>query len=173
MTDEAAKPVQKHQVSLQELEPILRQTLEAGGSVRLPVTGTSNLPTLAPDRDLVTLVKAEQPLKKGDLPLYKRDSGQFVLHRVVSVQADGSYCCCGDHQWKKEPGIRPDQILGRVSQICRKGREISADNKHYRFWIRLWLFLLPCRWLLVRVYHFVGRLKRTLFPHKHSLTTDK
>lgn len=171
MIDTVAGSAPKRLVSLAELEPILRQTLEAGGSVRLPVTGTSNLPVLAPDRDLVTLVKAEQPLKKGDLPLYKRDSGQFVLHRVVSVQADGCYCCCGDHQWKKERGIRPDQILGVVSEIRRKNREFSAENPRYRFWIQLWVHLLPCRRPLVRIYHAVERLKR-LFSRKHPLTKE-
>lgn len=167
MTESAGGAAPKRRISLAELEPVLRQTLEAGGSVRLPVTGTSNLPVLAPDRDLVTLIRAEQPLKRGDLPLYKRDSGQFVLHRVVSVRADGSYCCCGDHQWKTERGVRPDQILGVVGEICRKGRDISASNPRYRFWIRLWLLLLPCRGLLLRIYHAGGRLKR-LFSHTHS-----
>lgn len=172
MTEQRTAPVQSRSVSLKELEPIIRETLEAGGCVKLPVTGTSNLPTLAPDRDRVTLQKAEGPLVKGDLPLYKRDSGQFVLHRIVSVGKDGSLCCCGDHQWRKEAGIRPDQVLGLVTQIRRKDREFSTEHKGYRLWVRLWVFLLPCRWFLVRVYHLFGRFRR-LFVRNRPGPTEK
>lgn len=162
----------RQKVSLKDLEPLLLETLERGGCVKLPVTGTSNLPTLAPERDQVTLQKPMLPLKKGDLPLYKRDNGQYVLHRIVSVQEDGRYVCCGDHQWKKEKGIRPDQILGLTTVIFRKGREFSVENGRYRRWVRLWVFLLPCRRFFVRLYHIFCHLKR-VFPEKRALPSEK
>ena len=50
-------------------------------------------------------------LRKYDLPFYTRDSGQYVLHRIVKVNADGTYTLRGDHQIVNEQGVRPDQII--------------------------------------------------------------
>ena len=162
MTEQQKKP-ERRQVSLSELEPLIREAFAEGKGFWLPVTGTSNLPTLSGGRDEIILGRIDQPLKKYELPLYRRDNGQYVLHRIVSVQPDGTYTCCGDHQWTKEPGIRPDQIIGRVIQITRKGRNFSADNALYRFWVRVWVLLLPCRSFLIRAGHALARITRRLF----------
>ena len=91
----------KKKVRLSELPPIMEETLRAGGTVRLPITGTSMLPLLVEGRDTVALQKA---LQKYDLPLYLRKDGAIVLHRVVGVNDDGTYTMCGDNQWVKESG---------------------------------------------------------------------
>lgn len=163
---EAQSQTKQKQVHLAELEPLLREVLEADGTFRITVTGTSNLPTLHPGRDTVVLGRVNGPLRKLDLPLYRRANGQYVLHRVVSTEADGTYTCCGDHQWMKEPGIRLDQVIACVVSICRNGREFSAFNKRYRFWVRIWVFLLPRRRFLIRLYHALGRIRCRLFQQR-------
>lgn len=161
MTDTQKQPVRK-QVQLADLDPLIRETLAVGGAFRMTITGTSNLPTLTGGRDQVTLVQVNGRLRKYDLPLYIRDNGQYILHRIVSEQKNGTYTCCGDHQWKRERGIRPDQIIGYVSEICRNGKQFSVQNRAYRIWVRVWVFLLPCRGFLIRVYHASGSIKRFL-----------
>ncbi len=163
---EAGQSAPRRLVSLKELEPLIREAFAAGKAFGLPVTGTSNLPTLSPNRDSILLGRADGPLKKGDLPLYRRSSGQYVLHRVVSVQKDGSYTCCGDNQCTLEPGIRPEQIIGKTVWIRRKGREFSPRHLGYRLWVWFWVLVLPRREALFRVRHAAGRLCRKLFPGK-------
>ena len=147
-------------VSLAELEPVILEVLAAGGKARLTITGTSNYPSLIGGRDQVTLEQMHRKPQKYDLPLYLRKNGQYVLHRIVSVQPDGSCSCCGDHQWKTESGIHPNQIIGCVVRICRNGKEFSVQSKGYRLWVRIWVFLLPCRKYLIRVFHAADKLKR-------------
>lgn len=154
----------KRKLSLAELEPVIRDAFEAGMTFQLPVTGTSNLPTLKEGRDQVILDRVEAPLKKGDLPLYRRDNGQYVLHRIVSVQKDGTYTCCGDHQWKKEPGIRQEQLIGLTVQLIRKGRPVSVSQLGYRLWVRTWVLLFACRRPAILAAHAIGRLKRRQSP---------
>ena len=89
------------------------------------------LPTLHNDGDRVVLKKFDT-LKKYDLPLYLRDDGQFVLHRVHKVNSDGTYNMCGDNQWHLEKGIRPDQIIGTVVSIQRGNKVIKTSNLLYR-----------------------------------------
>lgn len=166
MKNKQSQPVSR-QVSLSEMEPVIQEVLSSGGSFRMTITGTSNLPTLRGGRDDVTISQITGPLQKYDLPLYRRDSGQYTLHRIISVQADGTYTCCGDHQFRPEPGIRQDQLIGVVTELCRKGRAFSAESRGYRTWVRIWCKLLPCRRFLLRVYHLPGRVKRC-FSRKHS-----
>ncbi len=141
--------MEKKQVRLEELLPVMEQTLASGGTVRLPITGTSMLPLLVAGRDTVVLGKIDGPLQKYDLPLYRRADGAFVLHRVVAVAPDGAYTMCGDNQWVKEPGIRHSQLIGRVTRICRRGREFPVTAARYRAYCRVWALLWPVRRYLV------------------------
>ncbi|MBR6376437.1 MAG: S24/S26 family peptidase [Oscillospiraceae bacterium] len=153
---------QVKKVRLEELLPIIREKMDAGGQVTIPVTGTSMKPTLVAGRDSVTLTRLEGSPKRLDLPLYRRRNGQFVLHRIVSLEPDGSFTCCGDHQWVREPGLRPEQIVGMVCQIERQGRAVSVQAPGHRLWVRLWVGLLPCRRLLFRLSHGPAWLRKKI-----------
>jgi hypothetical protein len=160
MLEASEQPVKT--LSLAELEPLIREVFQSGQTFQLPVTGTSNLPTLSGSRDYVILDQVERPLRKCDLPLYQRDSGQYVLHRIVSVQKDGTFTCCGDNQWKKEAGLRPDQVVGVTVGLIRKGRAFTTRQIGYRLWVRTWVFLLPCRKTLFQIRHGLSKLKHRL-----------
>lgn len=143
--------MEKKRVTLVEMLPIIEETLAAGGTVKLPITGTSMLPLLVAGRDSVTLTAVSGPLKKFDLPLYRRKNGAFVLHRAVKVNTDGTYVMCGDNQWVKEPGICHEQLIGVVREIERNGKVFSAESKRYKLYVRVWHFLLPLRKYLVKL----------------------
>ena len=149
-------------VRLEELWPLMREQLEAGGTVTIPVTGTSMWPTLSGGRDSVTLTLPAGAPKRLELPLYRRRDGRFVLHRIISLEPDGSFSCCGDHQWTPERGLRPEQILATVCVLHRKGRAISVRNPGYRLWVRLWAWLLPCRRLLFRLHSKAAALRKKI-----------
>ena len=56
----------KKKVSLEDLEPIIREKLNNGGTVQIPITGTSMLPLLVQGRDSVILAPADE-VKIGDI----------------------------------------------------------------------------------------------------------
>lgn len=149
--------MEKKKVRLSEMLPAMEETLSAGGTVKLPITGTSMLPLLVAGRDNVILKKADLPLRRFDLPLYRRKDGAFVLHRVIAVEKDGTYTMCGDNQWVKEPGISGKQIIGVVVEVERKGKLISVRSFGYRAYVRFWHALLPVRKYLVKLR---GKLKK-------------
>ena len=72
-------------VRLAQLLPLMQERLAAGESVQFTPQGTSMRPTIYGGRDQVILSPLPPKLKKYDLPLYRRDNGQFVLHRIVEV----------------------------------------------------------------------------------------
>lgn len=132
-------------VRLEEMYPIIQQVLEQGGTFSLTITGTSMWPTLLGGRDQVTIAKAPNPLKRYDLPLYRRPDGRFLLHRILRVEEDGSYACCGDHQWTLETELQQENMIGLVTEFVRKGKHHSVEERGYRLWVRFWAWVLPLR----------------------------
>ncbi len=143
--------MEKKTVRLEEMLPVITETLSAGGTVKIPITGTSMRPLLYCGRDTVTLASPQFPLQKFDLPLYRRKDGAFVLHRVIAVEKDGTYTMCGDNQWVKEHGISDAQIIGVTASITRKGKTFRVSSRKYKLYVRVWHFLLPVRKFLVKL----------------------
>ena len=136
-------PVQTRTVRMEDLVPLFLERLEAGQQVRFSPMGTSMLPMLREERDSVVLSPAPQRLRKYDLPLYQRDNGAYILHRVTAVGE--TYSCIGDNQFVYEHGVRQDQIVAVVTGFRRKGRDHTVTEPGYRFYCRLWHYSRPLR----------------------------
>lgn len=132
-----------HMAPMEELMPLIRERLAAGQSIRFSPRGVSMLPMLRQGRDSVVISPVTAPLAKYDLPLYQRENGQYVLHRVVAV-GDG-YTCMGDNQFAKEPGIAHEQIIAVVTAFYREDKEYSTRAVSYRLYCRLWHISRPFR----------------------------
>lgn len=154
--------------TMEELLPLIEQTLASNQLFPLPVTGVSMMPTLKGGRDRVFLDRAEFPLRKRSLPLYRRDDGHFILHRIISAQPDGTYTCCGDHQWRKEPGVREDQIIALVVGFERKGKQYSVKHPGYRLWVWFWTACMPIRHFIFALQSRRKRLFKHLFGSKRA-----
>ncbi len=152
--------MESKRVRLTDMHPLITEKLAANGEVIFTSAGTSMLPTLRDRKDQVCIVAPPGRLKKHDLPFYQRDSGQYVLHRIVKVNSDGTYTLRGDHQFVNERGIRPDQIIGIVKGFWRGGRYISCDSLLYRLYCRVWWLLYPARYVVLRGRGAVFRLRR-------------
>lgn len=134
---------------LDALMPLIREQLELGQTVRFSPKGTSMLPMLRQGRDSVTLAPVPDELHKFDLPLYRRENGQYVLHRVVAV--GDTYTCMGDNQFVPERGLRREQMIGVVTSFSRDGREYDVHAPAYRLYCRLWYCSRPVRRLWRRI----------------------
>ncbi|MBQ7549718.1 MAG: S24/S26 family peptidase [Clostridia bacterium] len=137
-------------ISLDEMAPLIRETLENDGSVTFVSVGSSMMPMLRNRRDTVTLVKPHGDLKAGDIPFYQRDNGQYVLHRIVYVNGD-TYVMRGDNHWYNEYNIRQDQIIGVLASFERNGKKYSVDDRSYRLYVR---FLPVIRYIRRYYYGF-------------------
>ena len=140
---------------MEQLMPIITESLEAGKSVQFNPRGISMLPMLRQDIDSVVLSPLNGKLKKYDIPLYKRDNGKYVLHRVV--EASETYTCIGDNQYVYEKGIRDDQIIAVVTSFTRGDKKISVNNFSYRLYCRIWHYSRPMRHFARRAIRWIGR----------------
>ena len=141
---------------MEEMFPVILETLEKNKHVTFTVTGWSMQPMIYNRRDTVTLSKASLPLKKYDLPFYRMDDGRFILHRVIKIHNDGTYECRGDNRWESEDNIRDDQIIGVVTEFTRNGKRISVNNFWYKVYAHTWKFLHPFK----KYYKYLKRAKK-------------
>ena len=95
--------------------------------------GDSMYPLIQP-RDLLVIQKVTRRLQKFDVPLYKRDTGQYVLHRIMKIERDGSYVMCGDNRCYPEHGISDRHIIGVLTDIIRDGRTIPVGKPKPFLW---------------------------------------
>lgn len=135
-------------ISLDALMPLICEHLSKGKSIWLYPKGTSMLPMLRQGVDKVLLSPLPKKLGKYDLPLYQRDNGQYVLHRVVKVGE--TYTCIGDNQFTLECNIRHDQMIAIVTAFSRGDKEIQIDSLYYQIYCRFWHYSRPIRQLLLR-----------------------
>lgn len=121
--------------------------------------GDSMMPIIRQNRDLLIIEKVNGRLKKYDVPLYKRDSGQYVLHRILKVRKN-DYVICGDNRWNKEYGITDRHIIGVLTGIVRDGKTISVKDKKYRLYVHLRCDLFYVRAFILRVKKYLKRLMK-------------
>ena len=131
-------------VEPERLMPALLELLEVTESVPLVVSGNSMNPFLAHGRDTVYLSNMKEPPRRGDMVLYRRHNGDYILHRVYRVE-ENEYTMVGDAQNWLETGIRRDQILAVVTAVCRKGKLLRKGCFWWDFFEKVWIRMVPLR----------------------------
>lgn len=125
------------------------EEIERHGRLVYTNVGDSMMPLLREKRDLIIIEKAQGRLKKYDVPLYKRDSGQYVLHRILKVRKD-DYVICGDNRYSRESGITDRHIIGVLTGFVRDGKTYSVKDKKYRFYVHLWCDFFYVRAIILK-----------------------
>lgn len=146
--------------SVEELFPILLEVLESGGEFLMYPRGRSMLPLIREGRDAVYLKQTKEVQKNG-IYLYRRENGQFVIHRLVALENDGKLTFCGDNQYYFERGIKKEQLIGEVVALLRRGKRISSHSA----WHKCFIFLHCTRFSrFIRFFprRAVGKLKRMI-----------
>jgi len=124
--------------------------------------GTSMLPLIKQHHDVITLERKPGTYKKRDAVLFKRDNGQYVLHRIIKKKGD-KYDIVGDHQYQIERNIREDQILGVLTSVDKGNKIIKISDKKYKYYVHLWMDYFPIRCAILWVKQKARGLARRIF----------
>ena len=131
----------------------LEEQLEREGQILAPPVGDSMMPILRYRRDLMLLKKLPREPKVNDAVLYKRENGQYVMHRIVKIRKDG-YVLRGDNRFNLEYGVKREQIIGIMVGFYRDEKFIDCDtNKYYK----LYVFIMRSTVFPRRVIKFIKR----------------
>lgn len=154
---EKKKRILPPQILLEEYRRLLQED-EQIESLPLVVSGSSMSPFLVGSRDTVYLSRVTRPIRRGDVLLYQRSNGRYVLHRVHAV-TDNSLTMVGDAQTVLEHGIQQDQVIAIMTRTERKGKMLSPGNFWWDFFEKVWIRMIPLR---RPVYNALGLIRRFL-----------
>lgn len=119
--------------------------LAEGHEVILATKGNSMLPFIVGERDSVLLLKTPEP-KVRDIALAEVSPGNFVLHRIVSIDGD-KVTLMGDGNLRGCEKCRKQDILGVVQAIIKpSGKQIAPPSG------KIWLCLKPLRRYILGIY---------------------
>lgn len=150
------------QVNTREYVSVLKELVEEGREVSLLIAGSSMSPFLIHQRDYIYFKQPDRELKKGDMVFYQRDSGQYVMHRILRVGADGYYMI-GDAQQEVEGPLRREQIFARITKVQRKGTWLEPGNFTWEFFEHVWIHMIPLRRSVMKAYGWIYKIKRSLW----------
>ena len=137
------------------LDTVCQLLREGKENVCVPVKGFSMRPFLH-DQDLVYLNLVTRAAKPGDILLFQRFTGQYVLHRVYRCLPEGDYLMLGDFQDTQER-IAPHQIRAIVSYARVKGQLIRPGDARWWLYSHPWRWLAPVRGSIIHGYSAIRR----------------
>lgn len=136
--------------------------------------GTSMRPLIRQGKDVMIISSLDhlgRNLRKMDVPLYKRESGQYVLHRIIKINKDG-YVIRGDNTYSNEYGVTDSQVLGVLTGVIRNGKEISVNSFGYKVYSYFWLYTYYIRKVVVWVRR-KKRLSKSTLQYLKDVTGNK
>lgn len=155
-------------VKAADLFNLIDELLTKNLSAWITVTGMSMYPFLREGIDKVELSRFKyEALKKGDIVLIKRETGAYVLHRIIKKEASCFYIT-GDAQHLVEGPLYPQQLHAVVTRVNRGGRIIKCSNPILSFLASIWIFLLPFRSRIIYYYHKLRRYMRRISSQRLS-----
>ncbi len=134
----------------------IKKVLDEKGVYVSKTMGNSMEPMLVQGRDTVIVKKPVFPLKKYDIPIYRRKN-HYTMHRIVKVTKSG-YVICGDNRPDKEYDITDKDIVGVLVGFYQKDKYIECGGEEDLHYARL-----ACKTYPKRAFkHFVYKVKRKL-----------
>ena len=139
----------------------LEYLLNNNKTIQVYPQGYSMYPFIKPHQDAVILKKVNyQTLKRGDVVLFQRGTGLYVLHRIYKIK-NQQFFLVGDNQIDIEGPILSTQIKAKMIAIKKKNKIIDVNNIIYFIIAQLWLLLRPLRHFIVYPFVYLKRLFHT------------
>ncbi len=110
------------------LDSVCAMLKDGSTSVPVPVKGSSMVPFFR-EGDTVYLDSVPPKLHVGDIVLYTRVAGDYILHRIVSVSSNGRFTILGDAQlMKSAENVSGKCIKAIVTSACRSGKHQTSSS---------------------------------------------
>lgn len=107
--------------------------------------GNSMHPLIKEGKDVLVITSQIQDINLFDIILTKRPSGRYLLHRIVRKNNDGTFDIAGDNSYKCDRGIKPTEIIGKLTTIIRDDKKNELNSLKYKIYVLVW-----CRFFFIR-----------------------
>ncbi len=125
--------------------------------VTIKLYGSSMQPTIKREKDFVTIVPLNRALKKGDVVLFARKDGAYVVHRVWKAK-NNTVTTVGDHCADCDAPMPLDCVWGLAIRVEKNGKIISLDSANARAYGKLLMHTRRLRFNCRRITGFCKRI---------------
>ena len=134
-TDEVGSYVSPH------FDTLTQEILAQRSYLRFKARGQSMRPFIHSGDALLIEPRDGAKLKIGDVILYRRPSGTYVVHRLIKKNGSAVLITKGDSLNYYDASIPAEQVMGRVIQIEGRGRllRLQAGPSRAFGWLLAWL----------------------------------
>lgn len=136
------------------------EVLRREGRLVFTPGGNSMRPLLKDHENPVVILPVTDStvLKKYDVVFYKRQNGQYVLHRIIKCHRNGIYTMCGDGQYYTEKNVGRHMIFGILEGYYKGERYIKvASSLSYAVYSFFRVGTLPVRSFFFRGINYFKR----------------
>ena len=136
---------------------VIEDALRDNGKYICKTEGNSMEPMLRQGRDRVVIIPPVFPLKKHDIPVYRRGD-HYTMHRIIKVKKGGRYVICGDNRPDFEYDITEEKVIGVLAGYMRGDEYIDLKDEKYQRYVKRLGRKYPIRCAK----YFLYRVKRKL-----------
>ncbi len=122
-------------------------------AITLKLDGESMRPLIRKQKDSVTILPVSRQLKKGDIVLFARNDGVYVVHRIYKI-IDNEVITVGDNCIEFDAPMPVSSVLGMVVRLERNGKIFNLDSLSSRVYGILRMSTLPLRFAWWKLYRF-------------------
>ncbi len=140
---------------MNEREQNLEALLQTGKTVILTPKGHSMEPLLHPGNAQVMVGPLKENPSKGDILLWHRKTGTYVLHRMIG-ENEKQYLLRGDHGTKTDHA-KKGRVIGVVTEINRGPKWFPVTDPIYRVYVHIWMLFFPLRACFYRLH---GKMRK-------------
>lgn len=131
--------------------------VECGINVTFPVNGRSMLPFIVGGRESLVLVKPNS-VKVGDVVLAFVDNNRYVVHRIEKVEGE-NLTLMGDGNLAVREYCKVSDVKALATHVIDKdGACRPLYSKGRLALVRLWLWCMPIRRYLLKIYLMTHRI---------------
>ena len=139
-------------VSMKEIE----QQIEKNQYVAIVPVGTSMWPFIKNKSQSVVLKKIDRTPKLYDVVFFKRESGAYVLHRVIDFNND-NLIVCGDSQYYTEE-VEVSKVIAIMEGFYEGKKYIACDDAKYLKRVKKWYSRKFLRKISLKLYHLRNKI---------------
>ena len=154
------KSLKTKTISVEEWHNLIQSGVDI--PVVIMLHGNSMYPLVRYMRDQVTVCKCCRRILPGDIVLFQRSDGQYVIHRVRKI-ADGNVLTMGDNCTHPDVWMPESEVLGIVTHVCRGSRTFCVDTPLWRFLGRIRLNTVKPRTALRKILSPIKRVILSVF----------
>lgn len=118
---------------------LMKRVIRTNGSMEIAAEGSSMFPFIR-EGDICRFRPAElNSFSKGDIILFRSDTGHLIAHRFLSVihrDEECLYCCRGDTNVGYDKLIRIEQMLGVLDSIRKEGKDMLMSDLFVSIWTK-------------------------------------